>query len=54
VHNNVEKGNNAAIIYISRYNQYMAYDHESYIDLGGKLADAVSELDKYKVKYKVK
>jgi|TARA_B110000238_G_C16126835_1_gene439571 hypothetical protein len=54
VHNNGEKGNNAAITYISRYNQYMAYDHESYIDLGGKLADAVSELDKDKVKYKVK
>jgi hypothetical protein len=50
VHNNVEEGNNAAIICISRYNQYMAYDRASYIDLGGKLVDAVSKLDKYKVK----
>jgi hypothetical protein len=50
VHNNGEKGNNAAITYISRYNQYMAYDRASYINLGGELADAVSELDKYKVK----
>ncbi|MFT5837714.1 MAG: hypothetical protein ACI9UT_000203 [Flavobacteriales bacterium] len=50
MHNKGEEVNNAATICISRYNQYMAYDRASYINLGGELADAVSELDKYKVK----